>query len=368
MITVLEPGTYTTIQDIGRTGYQDIGVPVCGAVDKFSLRAANLLLGNDENAPALEVTIFGPKLKFNKDTLIAITGGDLTPSIDDVSVDNWTPILVSKGSILSFSGPSSGLRSYIAFAGGISEESIDYVMGSYSTYVSGGFGGVSGRKLIEGDILQVNYQAVTDYESVTSITFDNPPTFDSECVLRILLGPQDKSFSEDSINVLTQNEYILSLDSDSVGIKLDGELLVHKGAPDVISEGTAFGAIQVPGDGLPIILMSNRGTAGGYPKIATVINADHSKLAQLMPGNKIRFSLVTYEEAVEEFRVQEKSLDSLRGTQLKGLPTKITASDLLVSVTDENGKELLNTLNPQVSIAEVRFGERVEEIRIEISD
>ena len=149
VIKVLEPGTYTTVQDVGRMGYQNIGVPESGAVDKFSLRVANLLIGNDENCPALEITIFGPKLKFEEDTIIAITGGNLKPLVDGVDIDNWTAIKISKGSELSFSGPESGLRSYIAFSGGISAESIDCVMGSYSTYVPGEFGGLSGKPIEE---------------------------------------------------------------------------------------------------------------------------------------------------------------------------------------------------------------------------
>ena len=368
MITILESGTYTTVQDIGRTGYQDIGVPESGAIDKFSFRAANLIVGNDENTPALEATIFGPTLKFEEDTIIAITGANLNPSIDNVYLDNWTAIPVSKGSELSFSNPDSGLRAYIAFAGGISVDSIDCVMGSYSTYVPGGFGGLSGRALIAGDTLQINYQDSTDYQALKSKTFKDYPTFDSECVLRILSGPQDKDFPADSIDFLIQNEYTVSVDSDSVGIRLEGESLIHDGAVKMISAGTAFGTIQIPGDGLPIILMSNRGTSGGYLKIATVISADHCKLAQLMPGTKLRFSLTTYEEAIEELRIQERKLDSLREIHSKNVSTKITASDLLVSVADESGNILSDKLDSQTILAKVKFGEDIEEIKIDIGD
>lgn len=368
MITILEPGTYTTVQDIGRTGYQDVGVPEGGAVDKFSFRAANLIVGNDENTPALEITIFGPKLRFEEDTVIAITGGNLNPSLDNVDLDNWIAIPVSKGSELSFSGPDSGLRSYIAFAGGLSGDSLDHVMGSYSTYVSGGFGGLSGRALIAGDTLQINYQEAIEYSDLESKTFKNYPTFDSECVLRILSGPQDKDFSDDSIDFLIQNEYSVSIDSDSVGIRLEGKSLPHIDDVGMISEGTTFGAIQITGNGLPIILMSNRGTSGGYRKIVTVISADHCKLAQLMPGTKVKFSLITYEEAVEAFRIQEKKLDSMREINSKNVPAKITASDLLVSVTDESGNVLSDKLESQTVIAKVKFGDDVEEIKVDIGN
>ena len=368
MITILEPGTLTTVQDIGRTGYQDIGVPESGAVDKFSFRAANLIVGNDENTPGLEITLFGPTLKFAEDTIIAITGANLNPSIDNVDLDNWIAISVSKGSELSFSNPDSGLRAYIAFAGGISVDSIDCVLGSYSTYVLGGFGGLSGRALIAGDTLQINYQDSSEYEALKSKTFKDYPTFDSETVFRILSGPQDKDYLADSIDAFIQNEYSVSIDSDSVGIRLEGEALIHKDAVKLISAGTAFGTIQIPGDGLPIILMSNRGTSGGYLKIATVISADHCKLAQLMPGTKLRFSLTTYEEAIEELRIQEKKLDSLREIHSKKVHTKITASDLLVSVADESGNILSAKLDSQTIIAKVEFGEAIEEIKIDIRD
>ncbi len=368
MITVLDPGTYTTIQDIGRIGYQDIGVPVGGAVDKFSLRAANLLVGNQENSPALEITIYGPKLLFEEDAVIAITGGNLTPSIDGVRLDNWVPISVSKGSELSFSGPESGLRSYIAFSGGIDENSIDLVMNSFSTYVSGEFGGLSGRPLESGDTLDINSQNAAEYNDLKAKSLIKPPSFNSECVLRIIYGPNDEYFSDDAINAFTENLYSVAMDSDSVGIRLEGTPILHQNKADVISEGTAFGSIQIPGNGLPIILMSNRGTSGGYLKIATVISADHSKLAQLMPGNKVRFSLVTYEKAVEEFKAQERSLNPLRDTEDAYLTRSIMASDSLVTVTDESGDILLDKLSPQTVVAKVTFNETIEEIKIDIND
>ena len=369
MIKVLEPGTYTTVQDVGRMGYQNIGVPESGAVDKFSLRVANLLIGNDENYPALEVTIFGPKLKFEEDTIIAITGGNLKPLVDGVDIDNWTAIKISKGSELSFSGPESGLRSYIAFSGGISAESIDCVMGSYSTYVPGEFGGLSGKPLKSGDVLNINYQDAVDYDNVKSKKINNPPIFNAESTIRILLGPNNQEFSDESIDVLTQNTYSIAMDSDSVGIRLEGEPLLHKSnSNNVISEGTTFGSIQIPSNGLPIILMSNRGTSGGYLKIATVISADHSKLAQLMPGNKVKFSLITYQNAVQEYRIQENILDSLRDEKSDTIPSKIMASDSLVSIADESGNILSDKLDSQTVVARVTSGDDVEEIKIDISN
>ncbi len=361
LIVVEQPGTFTTVQDTGRKLFQCVGVPESGAVDKFSLRCANLLVGNSEDDPALEATLFGPRMRFDTDTVISVTGGDLGPLIDGRPVENWQSIPVSSGSILSFGGPRAGIRSYIGVAGGMFSESMDMVMGSYSTYVPGSFGGFNGRPLLQGDTFFLGQQG--DKPSEIKI-LNNPPTFSDNVRLRVLLGPQEELFSDDSFRIFTDSEYTVSMNSDRMGIRLEGAPLRHRSGADVVSDGTAFGAIQVPGDGLPIILSADRGTTGGYAKIATVISADHSLMGQLVPGNKIRFDIVTMLEALKALERQEFLLDSLRLE--KRMPGFISVSDYSVSVAtvDGNPVAIPGAESSYVATVKSEYGEEEVEVHI----
>ena len=296
MIKVLTPGPLTTVQDLGRSGYQSIGVPESGPMDRFAARCANLLLGNMENSPLLEATLIGPTLQFEEGGKICITGGDFRPLLQGRPLGNWKSEDVEKGNILSFKGRKSGARIYIAFQGGISKSILDNVMGSVSTYIPGGFGGIGGRPLKRGDEMFLD-DVISE---VPKITITPPDPLPETVNLRIIPGPQDNLFREDALKVLTNSIYSVSISSNRVGIRLDGPSLSHEKRADVISDGTAFGVIQVPGDGQPIMLACDRGTTGGYAKIATVITADHSKLAQLIPGNKVKFDYSETKSALFE--------------------------------------------------------------------
>lgn len=308
MLEILEPGLLTTVQDRGRYGYQRYGVPVSGAMDVFALRAANALAGNDDNAACLEMTVLGPRVQFLADTWIAITGGDLSPALDGNPIPGWQTVRVSKGSVLSFRGPSDGMRAYLAAAGGID---VPVVMGSRSTYVKASLGGLEGRALRAKDVLRT-LEPEGDFVQ-RSLTGGFPqPVYGSEHELRIVLGPQDSAFTQEGINTFLRSRYTVSMQSDRMGYRLEGDKIEHVSGADIISDGTALGAVQVPGSGQPIILLADRGTTGGYTKIATVISADISRLAQAMPGNTVTFKAVSVEEAQAVLPERESALQAIR--------------------------------------------------------
>ena len=308
VIEVIDGGFFTTVQDLGRYGYQRYGVPVSGAMDLFALRAANLLTGTDEGAAALEMTLQGPRLRFVSDTVIALTGADLDPRVDGWPVPMWRATAVAEGAVLSFGGPRIGLRTYLAVAGGIE---VPLVLGSRSTFTASGLGGFEGRPLQSLDRLATATLPAHPIHGRTIAAAD-VPTYGPEHVIRIMLGPQDDAFTRRGIETFLSAEYVISQRSDRIGCRLEGPPIEHRAGADIVSDGTPFGAVQVSGDGLPIILMADRGTTGGYTKIATVISVDLLHLAQALPGDRIRFRAVSMEEALGALRRQEAALDRVK--------------------------------------------------------
>jgi len=229
--------------------------------------------------------------------------------------------------------------------------------------VPGGFGGFEGRPLKSGDVLEIGESNLNEFKHKD---FSSHPQFSENASLRVILGPQDHLFTEDSISVMGDSVYQISVDSDRMGIRLEGTPLTHLYAPDVVSDGTAFGTIQVPGSGLPIILSADRGTTGGYPKIATVISADHSKLGQLLPGNTIRFSVVTKEVALKALRERERTLDSLR--HVPTVSSVVKVSEERIDVVDETGEMYPFDAAGNRFNASVRHNDHVENLEINIED
>lgn len=361
MIEINKAGTLTTIQDAGRVGYQELGVPESGALDNFAFRCGNILVGNPEDTPALESILFGPEINFSKDMLIAITGGDLGPSLDGNKVNMWETIEVSSGSKLTFSGPiGNGIRAYLSFSGGITGKDSEAVMNSYSTYLPGGFGGLEGRPLRDGDVLNTG---ISPDGFKGGLILRNPPYFADDQTIRIIKGPQHGRFTETAFQTLVSSSYEVTPNSDRMGCRLDGPILEHLNGPDVISDGNAFGVIQVPGDGKPIILLADRGTTGGYTKIATVITADRSKLAQLIPGANIKFEVVGQEKAVDLLRDQERSLASLSNN--KGLRLKFKVDGVLVDVMDDSGGTSIGR-NIEHSRYDAMVSDGIDDYQIEI--
>ena len=307
-IIVGKSGWLTTVQDLGRYGYQQYGVPVAGAMDSFSAIVANRLAGNPDNAALLELTLKGPELRFEQDSVIAITGADLSPTINGSSVPLWESIAIQRGSRLSFGKPQSGSRAYLAIAGGIE---VPLVLGSRSTHCASETGGFAGRGLKSGDVLCSGKPGPFIGRLIgTRLPNQLLPRYGQSATLRIIPGPQQHFFSERSLSALTAATYTVSPQSDRMGYRLTGQKIARKGSTQFISDGTAMGALQVPPDGQPILLMADRQTTGGYPKIAVVITADLPLAAQLTPGDTITCVPCTVAQAQTLFRKHRALLDA----------------------------------------------------------
>ncbi|NIO05132.1 MAG: 5-oxoprolinase/urea amidolyase family protein [Proteobacteria bacterium] len=302
---VIQPGAYTTVQDRGRFGYQQFGVPICGVVDSFAYRLANALVGNTEGEAVLEATVVGPTLKVLDDSVIAMTGGDLWPLLNDASFPMWESIAVHPGDTIRFKGVRSGCRTYVAVAGGID---VPVVMGSRSTYVAGKIGGIEGRPLAEGDRLK---RGQGTGKPGIRIPSDLIPTYPDEIEVRVILGPQDDFFAEGTEKFLSST-FKVSSKADRMGYRLEGDPIMHKEGvtKSIISEPSVPGGIQVPPDGQPIILLVEQ-TVGGYTKIATVVSSDIGKVGQAKPGNRIRFQKVGLEEAHTALTEEEEKTASV---------------------------------------------------------
>ena len=307
-VTVLNPGLLTTVQDMGRVGYQQFGVSVSGVMDPRAAEIANILVENPGGEAVLECTMMGPQLQFDKATCIAITGGDLGPTLDGAPIANYRAIAVQAGQVLRFTAPKTGCRAFIAFAGGLD---IPEVMGSHSTYMKAKIGGFQGRKLEKGD--KIGFRAPkTDLRNLNSRyiapEFVPRPLY----TVRVVLGPQDDMFTDQGVNTFLTETYTVTPEFDRMGCRLDGAAIQHKDTGDIISDGIAFGAIQVPSAGTPIIMLADRQTTGGYTKIANVITADFRILGQLKAGDKVRFEKVSIQQAQDALLTQRAALHNLR--------------------------------------------------------
>ena len=308
-LKIIQPGMLSTIQDRGRYGYQRYGMPTAGAMDTFALRAANALLGNEDNAACIEATVLGPRIEVLTDTRIAVTGANVAPRLNGEPIPMWQAVAAKEGSRVDFRSPKDGMRAYLAVEGGID---VPQVMGSRSTYMRAAIGGVDGRPLRAGDTLEAFGEEATAQAPPGGFPPEAIPKYGSSHEIRVVLGPQDTAFTQEGIDTLLTATYTVSIHSDRMGYRLEGEPIEHIDGPDVISDGTPLGTIQVPGDGQPIILLADRGTTGGYTKIATVISPDLSVVAQAMPGHRITFKAVSVDEAQAAYRSQEALLKSIR--------------------------------------------------------
>jgi antagonist of KipI len=303
---VLQPGAYTTVQDRGRFNYQQFGVPVCGVVDSFAYRVANALVGNFQDQAVLEATIFGPTLKVVNQGLIAVTGANLTPLINNVALPMWESVAIHPDDVLQFKGVKSGCRAYIAVAGGID---VPHVMGSRSTYVAGKIGGINGRPLVKRDRLNKGEgTGVAGNRIPSNLT----PAYSNDIKIRVILGPQDDYFSN-GIDTFFASTFKVSTKADRMGYRLEGNAIIHKRGVDksIISEPSVPGGIQVPPDGQPIILLVEQ-TVGGYTKIATVISSDIGKVGQAKPGDRIRFQKVEIDKAHHIFKEEEEKIETIK--------------------------------------------------------
>jgi len=300
---VLTPGPYSTVQDKGRFGFQHLGIPISGALDTYAYRIANLLVGNPEDSAVLEITVVGPHLAFLKEADVALTGAEMEMTLNFKPVESWRSIRVKPGDVLNITTLKSGCRGYLAVTGGIV---VPEVMGSRSTYVGGKIGGYKGRPLQKGDIIQSGQKSLLD--APRQLPESWIPRYSDEILLRAVPGPQDDFFDE-GLTTLFESEYTVTNNADRMGYRLQGPRIMHrKNVPgSIISEPTIPGGIQIPADNQPIILLVEQ-TVGGYTKIATVISTDISKIAQIIPGNTIRFQQVDLDTAHAIFMENERMI------------------------------------------------------------
>jgi len=301
---VINPGIYTALQDLGRPGYMKYGIPASGVADRFSARVANLLVGNQPEAAILETALFRLELLALENLAIAVAGGDLSPTVNKNPFPMWQAVSIQKGDRISFRGRKRGFRAFLAVGGGFTGPRY---LGSRSVFSRG----LMGNALKPGEILEVE-------NSAARLPHDAPlplnliPDFSSPPVLRVVLGPQQDRFTPKGLATFLSSEYTVSPQSDRMGYRLEGPRIEHVQGADIISEAIARGAVQVPGDGLPIIMLWDAQVSGGYTKIANVITADHDLLAQTMPGEPLRFKAVTLGEAQAALREQEMLLAEVK--------------------------------------------------------
>jgi antagonist of KipI len=290
MIRVIASGLQTTVQDLGRFGWAQFGVSASGAADALSLRAANLLAGNAENAAAIEMTLMGPTVEFQRAATIVLGGSDF-----GAGLPLWTPIEVAVGQTVRFGATGSGARGYLAVRGGLA---VPRTMGSASTHV---LTGVGGRPLRAGDSLAVGDDVVGRARAGSA------PPFASSGPLRVTAGPQAGRFGSE----LYLSVYAVAEEANRMGLRLRGPSIPSP-AGGMLTEGTALGAVQIPPDGQPIVLFVEHQTTGGYPKPANVISADFWRLGQLRPRDEVSFELVRVEQALALLQEQERWVYSLR--------------------------------------------------------
>lgn len=298
-LKIINPGLFTTVQDLGRYGYESYGFTPAGVMDYESYYLANALLGNDYNCGVLELTLYGITFEVLHSTSMSSAGAEMELTINEEPFDTGTAVDLVKGDIVKFGGVKKGARTYIAFSGGLD---LPKELGSYSTHTRSKMGGYKGRVLKAGDILLVKGKTVEhNFPIITKIL-----TEDTE--IRFIPGQQNDRFDSVNKRIFTESEYTLTKDSDRMGCRLEGPAVESADDDDILSEPTQFGSIQVPKNGQPIVLLADRQTAGGYKKIGTVAKVDLTKIAQKKPGEKITFTEVSVDEASQLYKDSLKAL------------------------------------------------------------
>jgi len=293
LFRVIKPGFFTTVQDLGRHGFLKHGVPISGAMDDFSLQLANMLVGNNLGDACLEITMLGPELEALHDVQIAVAGGDISVQINEQDAQMWQTLRVKTGDVVSLGKIRAGCRSYLSVRGGVN---VPMVLGSRSTYVRCEMGGIQGRQLKAGDEIE-GFDIVQPLGFRLSMPRDLVPDFGVEANVRVILGPQLDSFTEKGVETFLSNPYMVTIEADRMGYRLEGPTIERGELVDTVSEAILPGAVQVPASGKPIITMRDAQTTGGYPKIAAVISSDMHGLGQVKPNNWVRFRGTTLSEA-----------------------------------------------------------------------
>ncbi len=304
-IEVQSPGLFTTVQDLGREGFGPLGVSPSGAADPISLRIGNLLVGNPDGAASLEMTLLGGTFLFRDGGFAAVTGSDFGGMLDGAAIPSWTSFRVRPGQVLVLGPTRSGARCYLCARGGIQ---VKLFLGSASTHILSGLGGLEGRALKKGDLLEIG-AAIGEFAQV-SVVPNAVERLLPRKILRVTAGPQSDWFPESSRIAFHAGAYRVSEEANRMGLRLEGPPIETPRGGQMITEGVPLGAIQVPAGGQPIILFVEQQTTGGYPKIANVISADLSSVGQLRPRDEIRFEAVSLETARTLLKKQEDLLAS----------------------------------------------------------
>lgn len=305
MIVIVDPGPQTTVQDLGRFGQLRYGIPPSGPMDRDAFVLANRLVGNTDSAAALECTVIGARFQVHAACAIAVTGAEMPVTINGAEAPRWTTLMVKAGDAVKVGAARAGLRSYIAFSGGID---VPAVMGSRSTYLRGGLGGFEGRALRNQDRLSL---LPASLPRVWRAARDAVPDYATEPEIRVVLGPQADRFTEDGIAAFLGSPYEMLPQSDRMGARLRGERVSHTRGHDIISDGIVLGSIQIAGDGQPIVMLVDRQSTGGYTKLATVCSFDIGRIGQLKPGRLMRFRAISVDEAHRLFREHEVFLEGM---------------------------------------------------------
>ena len=307
ILKVITPGPLSTVQDGGRFGYMSTGFGSGGAMDLRAMRIANILVGNDENDGVIEMTMLGLSAEFTCPSVIALTGADMQPKLNGEDIPMYESVEVFPGDKLTMGAARQGMRGYLAVAGGFD---IAPVMGSQSTNTKVKLGGFQGRKLLAGDQLPLRREATLEQFGKCKCPPEN--NYPQVATVRVMFGPQEDYFTQKGIDTFLSARYNVSGQSDRMGVRLEGAPIENKNGVDIISDGIAYGSVQIPASGTPIIMMADRQTTGGYAKIATVITADLYKIAQAKPGSFIRFQAVTEKEAVAALKEERNFLKQLQ--------------------------------------------------------
>jgi antagonist of KipI len=324
-IHIVTGGLQTTVQDLGRVGTQRDGVPVGGAMDRTALRLGNLLVGNDDGAAALEASLIGPAVTFEHESLIALAGAEMSATVDGRDVPTWRAILVDAGATLRFGRPTVGCRTYVAVAGGID---VPLVFGSRSTYLRAKFGGHDGRSLKPGDVLRTGAPPALSHGVGAALRSDDRaqhvarwsispsvrPRYGEDVVVRLVAGAHLGLLTAPSRDALAGGTFRVSSSSDRMGYRLDGAAVSLRQPVELLSEGVTFGTVQLPPGGAPIILMADAQTTGGYPRVGEVASVDLPLVAQLKPGDRLRFRFISLEDAQALYLAREADIAQARAT------------------------------------------------------
>ena len=305
VIQVLQPGLFTTVQDLGREGFGPMGVSPSGAADAVSLRIGNRLVGNADGAAGLEMTLLGGTFEFPEGAVVALAGSDFGATLDGKPAELWATFETKPGQVLKLGPTRTGARCYLCVRGGIDVKAF---LGSASTHVLSALGGHEGRALRKGDVLKLG--AANGRARKRRLSARGLQEMQPRRVLRVTAGPQSDWFPEAAQRLFYAGRYVVAEESNRMGIRLKSEAVLDTPGGKMISEGVSLGAIQIPEGGQPIILFVEQQTTGGYPKIANVISADFHSLGQLRPRDEVRFERVDWETARSLFREQEELLAS----------------------------------------------------------